>query len=143
MRPSCRSSCHSAGGMGCAIIWKFSSTSDTDRGPGITAATVGWPKTNWRAAALSGTPWRSQIALQCLACSKTLAEAGSSLKVAFSVRSEARIPLLYGAPMITLIFFSWQNILAWGKFVIFQKRGQKNRYLLENTFSKLLPFRKD
>ena len=40
MRPSWRSSCHSATGMGCAIIWKFSSASATDCGPGITAATA-------------------------------------------------------------------------------------------------------
>ena len=46
IRPSWRSSCHSAEGMGWDIIRKFSSASATDPGPGITAATAGWPKTN-------------------------------------------------------------------------------------------------
>ena len=31
------------------------------------------------------------------------------MNVAVAARSEARIPLLYGPPMITLMFFSWQR----------------------------------
>ena len=41
MRPSCRSSSHNAAGIEYDIIWKFSSASETVRGPGIAAVTAG------------------------------------------------------------------------------------------------------
>ena len=40
-RPSCRSSSHNAAGIEYDIIWKFSSASETVRGPGIAAVTAG------------------------------------------------------------------------------------------------------
>ena len=41
MRPSCRNSSHNAAGIEYDIIWKFSSASETVRGPGIAAVTAG------------------------------------------------------------------------------------------------------
>ena len=49
--------------MGCPAKRKFSSTSETDRGPGIVAATAGCIRPNCSAAAFRGTTYLSQTAL--------------------------------------------------------------------------------
>ena len=63
INPSCLSSAQRSPGMGCPAMRKFSSTSETDRGPGIVAATAGCIRPNCSAAAFRGTTYLSQTAL--------------------------------------------------------------------------------
>ena len=62
IRPSADISVQSSVGMGCCIILMLSVISSIEPGPGTTETTDGWADTNCRAAALMGTPYRSQIA---------------------------------------------------------------------------------
>ena len=55
-RPAVLRSRQSAAGTGTRSRPRFCSTSDGARAPGMTAATAGWWKGNWSAAAASGTP---------------------------------------------------------------------------------------
>src|SRR5262252_3261814 len=76
IKPACFSSAHSSPGIGCSTSRTFSSTSATDRAPGITEAMAGWARMNWSAAALRGTWCRSQTAAMRAALSIISGAAG-------------------------------------------------------------------
>src|SRR5262249_3869017 len=61
--PACFSSAHRAVGIGNSTILTLSSTSATDRAPGITEAIAGCARMNCNAAAFKGTWYRAQTAL--------------------------------------------------------------------------------
>src|SRR5262249_40940424 len=50
IKPAFFSSAHSSSGIGSSTSRTFSSTSATDRAPGITEAIAGWARMNWSAA---------------------------------------------------------------------------------------------